>query len=210
MSQLTGYDASHLLPPFMPAFRGEDSLFAFMLLTLHPNSLVLNYSWAIPHLPLEQRDSRSLKIPIAAQGGLGLLTRWIGDNVTLSQGLKPSERLAGMAQGIDELARLSDSELQAFARAELAHWQASQANHFRRQLALAPELQSRNWQQYLERGYEEVFAALQKTPSWDDLLGYPTEDANETLKVVRSGGRRLARALTAWPKIWLAAQNFDQ
>ena len=26
MSQLTGYDASHLLPPFMPAFRGEDRL----------------------------------------------------------------------------------------------------------------------------------------------------------------------------------------
>ena len=210
MSQLTGYDASHLLPPFMPAFRGEDSLFAFMLLTLHPNSLVLNYSWAIPHLPLEQRDSRSLKIPIAAQGGLGLLTRWIGDNVTLSQALTPSERLAGMAQGIDELARLSDSELQAFGRAELARWQASQANHFRRQLALAPELQSRNWQQYLERGYEEVFAALQQTPSWDDLLGYTTKDAEETLKVVRSGGRRLAQALTAWPKIWLAAQNFDQ
>ena len=209
MSQLTGYDASHLLPPFMPAFRGEDSLFAFMLLTLHPDSLVLNYPWAVPHLPLEQRGSRSLKVPIAAQGGLGLLTRWIGDNVKLSQALTPSERLVGMAQSIEELTRLSDSELQAFGRGELARWQASQVDHYRRQLARAPGLQSRNWQQYLERGYEEVFTALQQTPSWDDLLGYTTHDATATLEVVRKGGQRLAQALEAWPKIWRAAEDFD-
>mgnify|MGYP000008525272 FL=1 len=209
MSQLTGYDASHLLPPFMPAFRGEDSLFSFMLLTLHPNSLVLNYSWAVPHLPLEQRTSRSLKVPIAAQGGIALLTRWIGDNVQLSQAHTPAERLTNMAQGIDDLTRLSDTELQAFARTELANWQASQAGHFRRQLARASALQSANWQQYLERGHEEVFTALQQTPSWDDLLGHTVEDPSETLALLRSGGQRLSSALKAWPSLWAAAGGFD-
>jgi hypothetical protein len=57
-----------------------------------------------------------------------------------------------MAEGIDALTRLSEADLQAFARTELANWQASQAGHFRRQLAQAPALQSANWQQYLERG----------------------------------------------------------
>jgi hypothetical protein len=47
-----------------------------------------------------------------------------------------------MAQGIDDLTRLSEADLQAFARTELANWQASQAGHFRRQLAQAPALQS--------------------------------------------------------------------
>ena len=209
MSQLTGYDASHLLPPFMPAFRGEDGLFAFMLLTLHPNSLVLNYSWAVPHKPLEQRTSRSLKVPIAAQGGIALLTRWIGDNVQLSQAHTPTERLNIMAQGIDDLTRLSETDLQAFARIELANWQASQAGHFRRQLAQAPALQSANWQQYLERGHEEVFTALQQTPSWDDLLGHAVEDPTHTFSLLRSGGQRLSNALKAWPLLWAAAASFD-
>ncbi len=209
MSQLTGYDASHLLPPFMPAFRGEDSLFAFMLLTLHPNSLVLNYSWAVPHRPLERRTSRSLKVPIAAQGGIALLTRWIGDNVQLSQAHTPTERLATMAQGIDDLTRLSEEELQAFARTELANWQASQAGHFRRQLARASALKSANWQQYLERGHEEVFTALQQTPSWDDLLGHTVDDPTQTLSLLRSGGQRLSAALKAWPSLWTAAESFD-
>ena len=209
MSQLTGYDASHLLPPFMPAFRGEDGLFAFMLLTLHPNSLVLNYSWAVPHRPLERRTSRSLKVPIAAQGGIALLTRWIGDNVQLSQAHTPTERLNTMAQGIDDLTRLSEADLQAFARTELANWQASQAGHFRRQLAQAPVLQSANWQQYLERGHEEVFTALQQTPSWDDLLGHAVEDPTHTLSLLRSGGQRLSSALKAWPLLWAAAAGFD-
>ena len=114
-----------------------------------------------------------------------------------------------MAQSIEELTRLSDSELQAFGRGELARWQASQVDHYRRQLARAPGLQSRNWQQYLERGYEEVFTALQQTPSWEDLLGYTTNDATATLEIVRKGGQRLAQALKAWPKIWRAAEDFD-
>lgn len=209
MSQLTGYDASQLLPPFMPAFRGEDSLFSFMLLTLHPDSLVLNYSWAVPHLPLEERSSRSLKAAIAAQGGMALLTRWIGDNVKLGQALTPEARLIGMAQSIEELTLLDNQALQAFARSELVRWQASQAGHFRRQLARSSQLQSKNWQQYLERGHEEVFTALQQTPDWDDLLGYSTEDPLETLSLVRSGGQNLAKALRAWPSIWSAAASFD-
>ena len=209
MSQLTGYDASHLLPPFMPAFRGEDSLFAFMLLTLHPNSLVLNYSWAVPHRPLERRTSRSLKVPIAAQGGMSLLTRCVGDNVQLSEAHTPTERLNTMAQGINDLTRLGEADLQAFARTELANWQASQAGHFRRQLAQAPALQSANWQQYLERGHEEAFTALQQTPSWDDLLAHPVEDSAHTLSLVRSGGQRLSNALKAWPLLWAAAASFD-
>jgi hypothetical protein len=209
MSQLTGYDASHLLPPFMPAFRGEDSLFAFMLLTIHPNSLVLNYSWAVPHRPLERRTSRSLKVPIAAQGGIALLTRWVGDNVQLSEAHTPTERLTTMAEGIDALTRLSEANLQAFARTELANWQASQAGHFRRQLAQAPALQSANWQQYLERGHEEVFTALQQTPSWDDLLGHTVKDPTHTLSLLRSGGQRLSNALKAWPLLWAAAASFD-
>ena len=140
---------------------------------------------------------------------MSLLTRWVGDNVQISEAHTPTERLNTMAQGINDLTRLSEADLQAFARTELANWQASQAGHFRRQLAQAPALQSANWQQYLERGHEEAFTALQQTPSLDDLLAHPVEDSAHTLSLVRSWGQRLSNALKAWPLLWAAAAGFD-
>ena len=209
MSQLTGYDASQLLPPFMPALRGEDGLFSFMSLTLHPESLVLNHAWAIPHLPLEERSARSLRAAIPPQGGIALLSRWVGDNVSFGDGLTPDQRLTRMAQGVADLATLSNSEIKQFASSELARWQASQVAHFQRQLGHAAQLESRNWQQYLERGFQEAIAALQRPADWGDLLAYPTEEPMTTLETVRRGGKRLARALQAWPRIWDAARTFD-
>ena len=209
MSQLTGYDASHLLPPFMPALRGEDSLFSFMLLALHPESLVLSHAWAIPHHPLEERPTRSLRAAITPQGGIALLSRWVGDNVDFRVGLTPEQRLVRLAQGVADLTELTNSEIKQFASRELARWQASQVAHFQRQLGNAEQLESRNWQQYLERGFQEAISALQRPATWNDLLAYPTDDPSTTLETVRRGGQRLARALEAWPLIWDAAKSFD-
>ena len=209
MSQLTGYDASQLLPPFLPAFRGEDNLFAFMSLTLYPDSLVLNHNWAIPHHPLEARAQRSMRAPIAPQGGISLLTRWVGDNVRVEGGLTPEHRLQRMAAGIRALTELTDGELRGFASTELARWQGTQVAQFQQQLQRSGELGSRNWQQYLERGREEAFAGLQAAPSWSDLLAYPVDDTAETLDLVRQGGKRLATGLEAWPALWRAAQSFE-
>ena len=44
MSQLTGLDNSHLLPPHFPASRREDALFGAMLVVLHHHSVSLNTS----------------------------------------------------------------------------------------------------------------------------------------------------------------------
>ena len=209
MSQLTGYDASQLLPPFLPAFRGEDSLFAFMSLTLYPDSLVLNHNWAIPHHPLEARGQRSLRAPIAPQGGISLLTRWVGDSVRVEGALTPEQRLQRMAGSIGALTELNDDELRGFASTELARWQGSQVGQFEQQLQRSAELGSRNWQQYLERCREEAFSALQAVPSWSDLLAYPVDEPAETLNLVRQGGKQLAAGLVAWPALWRAAQSFE-
>jgi hypothetical protein len=67
MSQATGLDNSHLLPPYFPVFRGEDYLFASLVVCLHPDAAVLDFNWSIPHLPLEQRGvedvSAALQLP---------------------------------------------------------------------------------------------------------------------------------------------------
>ena len=170
---------------------------------------MLNHNWAIPHHPLEARGRRSLRAPIAPQGGISLLTRWIGDNVRVEGALTAEQRLQRMAGSIGALTELSEGELRGFASTELARWQGSQVALFQQQLNRSEELGSRNWQQYLERCREEAFAALQTVPSWSDLLAYPVDEPAATLNLVRQGGKRLAAGLEAWPALWRAAQSFE-
>ena len=66
LSQMTGVDNRELLPPYFPLFRNEDFLFGENLQFLHPNSLMVDFPWALPHLPLEERqwDRDSINRPI--------------------------------------------------------------------------------------------------------------------------------------------------
>jgi len=68
MSQLTGLDNSALLPPYFPAWRGEDLLFGALTHYLHPDSLVLNYPFAVPHLPLQTPSGDIPNDPAEAHG----------------------------------------------------------------------------------------------------------------------------------------------
>ena len=69
LSQLTGFDHRTLLPPYFPAWRGEDALFGIMLQRVQPNSLVLSEGWAIRHEPLDNRADRGNLKPLRAGSG---------------------------------------------------------------------------------------------------------------------------------------------
>jgi hypothetical protein len=58
MSAVTGFDNRQLLPPYLPFLRGEDRLFGNMLDFIYPSAITLDYPWAIPHLPIPQRQWR--------------------------------------------------------------------------------------------------------------------------------------------------------
>jgi len=209
MSQVTGYDARQLLPPFLPAFRGEDALFSYMLTAMHPRSLVLNHAWGIHHRPLETRASRNLRGRIAAGGGISLITRWIADNVDLSNNLPATTRLNRIALSLEALTELDEPALINFARLELAKSQSSQLEAYRRQLERADLHQSTNWSNYLRRGYDEISAALRETPSLDDLLAFSVTEPESTLAALRHSGKRFAAALQAWPALWEAAKGYE-
>jgi hypothetical protein len=209
MSQITGYDGSQLLPPFLPVLRGEDSLFAYMLIAMHPDGLVLNHDWAAPHLPLETRSSRGLKGHIPAKGGLSLLTRWIGDNIGASSERDPKSRLQRLAESIESLTELSQNGLLALGRSELAKAHASQLATYEQQLGHSDSLESANWSQYLARGRDELLQAVSSRPDYDDILGVDPGSGGATIDSLRTAGRSFAEALHAWPDIWQAAQRLQ-
>ena len=111
-----------------------------------------------------------------------------------------------MAQGVALTWRLTNSEIKGFASTELARWQASQVAHFQRQ----QRMQGTGVPQLATVSGERPgggFAGLQRPADWGDLLAYPTDERQTTLETVRRGGKRLARALQAWPRIWRCSEN---
>jgi hypothetical protein len=207
MSQATGLDNSQLLPPYFPVFRGEDYLFASLVVCLFPDAAVLDYNWCIPHLPLEQRgDDSATRKPIAAQAGLALCARYLADRVDFERGASPATRLRNLAAQLQELSEREPASLLATLRTELARQQGEQLQQLGQQLQRAPQLGSQTWEQHLQRGVEEVTAALQTPANVLDIPGVPaqlTED--ELLMRVKTVMGEFSTALAVWPAIREAA-----
>ena len=200
MSQATGLDNTHLLPPYFPAFRGEDYLFASMLLYLHPGSAVLDYDWCVPHLPLEQRSAGGQDSPALPRGGLPLCARYLSDRVDYDQGIPPETRLQKLALLLRELAQSKPAGLLATFRTELARQQADELQQLSTQLQNAPTLGDGGWEEFLRRSHEQLTTALQSPASPLDIPGVPAGLGEEALlRQIQAGIDEFGQALAAWP-----------
>ena len=119
LSQLTGLDHRALLPPYLPAGRGEDVLFGILLQRLHPESAVWNESWAIRHEPLENRAERGALTPLSVKPNTALLADWLGREPRDQWGLSPERRLGGIVDQIERLVSMDSGQLESLVRQEL-------------------------------------------------------------------------------------------
>jgi hypothetical protein len=208
MSQATGLDNSRLLPPYFPAFRGEDYLFASMVVCLHPDSAVLDYAWSIPHLPLEKRGAGAAREPIAARAGLGLCARYLSNRASYEPGPCAETRLRSLAAHLCEVAEQEPDSLLATFRRELAQQHGEQLRLLREQLKAAPSLESSAWEGYLQRGIEEVNRNLQTPASLGNIPGVDPENGDDALiQVFQAAIADFGRAIAAWPAIRNTAQH---
>jgi hypothetical protein len=181
MSQMTGLDNSHLLPPYFPAFRGEDLLFGTMIETMYHHGAVLEYDWCVPHLPLEDRSSLSIKDPIAGEGGIVLFSRYMTENIDYKDASNPERRLRNMAEDARRIAARSDEDLLLDYRTEQAEGQAHSLHQLKVQALRAVELPSINWQSYLQRGVEEVEQSMDEEHSPTRITGVPAGSSEAAL-----------------------------
>ncbi len=198
MSQLTGLDNSQLLPPYFPAFRGEDSLFGAMLVAMHHDSMTLEYPWSVPHIPLETR-AVSMDAPIAATGGISLFARYLTERIDYKDTTDPQHNLNFIAQDALRIAARSDVDLLLDYRTELARGHADQLYLLHSQLARGKRFSSPQWEQYLTRGIEETQRALTSSRSPTGITGAPA-DASEAglLAEFRDMARGFAAAMSGW------------
>ena len=211
MSQLTGLDNSHLLPPYFPAFRGEDSLFGAMLVAMHHHSMTLEYPWSVPHLPIETR-SFSMDAPIAATGGISLFARYLTEHIDYRDTTDPQHNLNFIVQDTLRMAARSDADLLLDFRAALARGHADQLYLLHSQLARSRKFSSPQWEQYLTRGIEETQSAIGRSQSPTGITGVP---ANATEAGLIAEFRDMARGFAAGMDGWVemrkvAAQLTDE
>lgn len=205
VSQITGLDNTQLLPPYFPAFRGEDLLFGRLVNVIHPGSLALVYNWAIPHLPIENRKLGDIEDSVAVKGGMPLLVDYLFRHVNTDQYAPAETKLILLAAKIEELSTLSSSNISALFKTELARLHSTLWAAVDRQLSNTGDL-SPEWQEYLQRARQEIINSLQQSPRMEDMDEVPDGlDEAAIIDAVRKGAAGFAAVLRAWPEIRAAA-----
>lgn len=212
MSQLTGFDHRALLPPYLPAGRGEDILFGIMLQRLHPESLVYNVGWAIRHAPLEERSTRGALPPLDAHANTNLLADWLGREPADQWGLTPERRLSGLADQITRLAEMDSPALEAMIKEELITKRTSLLNRCMTHLSQLGPLEdlprTSEWRGFLEDSRDQLVGDIQ-APENDALEAAANKLGSDGLDQLRRHGKSFAQALSQWPQICEVASTFE-
>lgn len=194
MSQMTGLDNSQLLPPYLPILRGEDALFASMATYLHPHSAVLNFDWAVFHLPLEDRSALDYDEPFTVQIHLGALANYLCGKIDTRGCGSPNSRLSALAADIRGLGECPAETLLSQARLELTRSCAASVTALERLLADAQNRRHPAWQAFIEQYAAQAQQALLATDATD---GEPPS----WVAPVQRAAVEFAEALEAWPRI---------
>ena len=213
LSQVTGLDHSVTLPPYLPAGRGEDTLFGIMLQRLHPNSAVWNEGWSIRHEPTDEREQRSDFSPLSAKPGLPLLADWLGREPRDQWGLSAGQRLSELAQQLRRLAKMETAALESLLQQELVSKRSVLLSQCITKLQEASNIGdlpgAPAWQGFLEQSRDQLVSELQ-TPEPNPLHTISGEASDEAyLTNLREHGIQFAEALEDWPALCEAAGSFS-
>ena len=212
MSQVTGLDHKHILPPYFPAGRGEDLLFGIMLQRVHPDSVVHNEGWAIRHEPVDTRTNRTNLTPLSVNLGLSTLADWLGHEPRDQWGLSPERRLRVMSEEVQALSEMNADSLEILVGTQLASKQSSLLRRCMAHLeALATVEETPNkkiWANFLAETQQTLISAIQSeegTPVARALQ----KSSDIDFAGVRSIGERFGKAIADWPQICAAAKAFS-
>ena len=211
ISQLTGLNHGALLPPYLPAGRGEDMLFAIMLQRLHPESAVYNEGWAVPHHPVEDRATRGQLLPLTVNASIGTLIDWLGRPPRDEAGISPEKRLLMLADEISRLSEMTPKALEGIAQRALLGNRSSLLsrcmNHLNALTTLGDLPGIPRWQDFLEQSRDNLLNQIQSEEP------HPVADAMThatfNIESLREKGSDFAEAMRVWPAICKAAEAFE-
>lgn len=209
MSPIMGLDNRQMLPPYKPIFRGEDRLFGIMLDYVFPTSVTLDYPWAVPHLPIPERDwnNRDLNFtPVDA------FPEFFYNSVLESKSdcrsVSPTGRLFTLAAWFRDLAASSPATLSSLHRHSRLRADSQFLEHLQGLLSTY-ESAPVDWQNYVRNGIRQLNVDMDKVSREDFVVkGLPVKLNSEELIVFwQEFWAGFAAALEAWPEIRQAAAD---
>ncbi len=209
MSQITGFDNRQMLPPYFPIERGEDRLFGYMLDFIFPTAVTLDYPWAIPHLPLPEREWRNkdLNFTPADSFPMFFTAGVLGYKSSCLSG-PPGDRLSTLSGWFSDLAAAPADSLISMHQDARLRSSSEQLQHLGTLLSAA-ESAPVDWQNYLRNGIAQLTAELEKVSrDTHPVKGLPAAlEGEELIAFWREAWTGFAAALDAWPEIRAAAAD---
>ena len=208
ISQLTGFDNRGFLPPYFPIIRGQDRLFGVTTSFIFPDSVTLDYPWAVPHLPIpartwseQQNDfSVSSKFP-------GWLTSQVVSRKDLCTAEATESRLEFLARSFTELAESPDQVLLGLY---VDDWNERRDKLLEdlQQNIRESAAQSKEWQDYLQNAFRQVQSSSLGEPRISELRGQVGElNGSALVNFWREAWLNFGRSLLAWSDIRQAARH---
>ena len=209
ISQVTGLDNTHLLPPYFPVFRGEDYLFGAMSEYIYPHSAVLEYDWSVPHMPLEEREGDPNPAPSSGKGMLNI-NKYITDRANYDRGLSPENRLISLAAMITELGEGDDRSMMSIYRKEVAEAQGKELAKLRNMLQDGT-IRSPIWNDWLQQSANQISSSISDVAQISDIRALPNEiSEEEAIQEFRKYAINFANSISAWTACRRASQEIIQ
>ncbi|MCH9697794.1 MAG: hypothetical protein K0U68_06810 [Gammaproteobacteria bacterium] len=137
---LTGIDGSQIIPPTGPYFRNEDYLFSRLLKFIHPDSLIFEFPWGLPHLPEPARQWHTAKLDEPKTVGiLGFMADLANNVQRLCLAEAPQQRLDYVGETYRTLANASYKDLSQGIEENLLHARVAVINDQQSMLAQQPD-----------------------------------------------------------------------
>lgn len=207
MSQITGFDNRQMLPPYLPIMRGEDRLFGHMLDFVHPLSLTLDYPWAVPHLPIPDREWSERDLDFTPADSFPMFfIELVTEQKSSCLGTTAAERLTVLSSWFKGLAVASNAALAAIYRDKRLLNTSEQLKQLGDLLAGA-EAAPTAWKDYLENGIKQLNVELERASREDfPVRGFiDSMEGDELIIFWKDVWAGFAAALNAWPEIREAA-----
>jgi len=207
MSQITGFDNRRMLPPYLPIIRGQDRLFGYMLDFIFPTSVTLDYPWAVPHLPVPERQWRDRHLNFTPADSFPLFfVEKIVEYKSSCHSACPGERLSALSAWFNDMAAAENGSLTTMYINSRLRSDSERVLHLTKLLAKY-ESAPVNWQNYLRNGISQLNADLEQASREDfKVRGLPAAmEADELITFWKGVWGDFAAALKAWPEIRDAA-----
>lgn len=203
MSQITGFDNRRTLPPYLPIMRGQDRLFGMMLDFVFPESIVLDYPWAVPHLPVPERRWRDKDLDFTPANSFPkLLVEKIIEYKSSCPSASPIDRLSALSTWFNDMASANTETLTSMYIDRRLSRDSEFLQKMESLLAKAGSTPV-NWQNYLRNGITQLNADLNTVSRADfELNGLPAKlDSEALISFWKGVWSDFAKALKAWPGI---------